>query len=118
VTVQLPDVYFTVVDPDAGLVASAAATSGDASAVTGTAVAQGQHDPFLIVSDGRSLYWEATTSGGTASAILTCTVGACAPRVIATTTGDLVAIAVDDKAIYWTLSGATSITGSIWKLAK
>jgi hypothetical protein len=118
VTLQLPDVYFTVVDPDAGLVASVAATSGDASALTGSSVAQGQHDPFIIVSDGTSLYWEATTSGGTASAIVTCTVGACVPRVVATTTTDLVAMAVDDKAIYWTLSGATSITGSIWKLAK
>jgi hypothetical protein len=118
VTLQLPDVYFTVVDPDAGLVASAAAASGDASALTASAVARGQHDPFIIVSDGTSLYWEATTSGGTASAILACSVATCAPHVAATTTTDLVAIAVDDKAIYWTLSGATSITGSIWKLAK
>ena len=117
-TLQLPDVYFTVVDADAGLVASVAATSGDASALTASAVATGQHDPFIIVSDGTSLYWAATTSGGTASAIVTCTARACAPRIVATTTADLVAIAVDDKAIYWTLSGATSITGSIWKLAK
>jgi hypothetical protein len=40
------------------------------------------------------------------------------PRVVATTTIDLVTMAVDDNAIYWTLSGPTSITGSIWKLAK
>jgi hypothetical protein len=118
ITLQVPDVYFTVVDPDAGLVASAAAASGDASALTASAVARGQHNPFIIVSDGTSLYWEATTSGGTASAIVTCTVGACVPRVVATTTIDLVTMAVDDNAIYWTLSGPTSITGSIWKLAK
>jgi hypothetical protein len=118
VTLQLPDVYFTVVDPDAGVVASTAATSGDASSLTASVVAQGQHFPLIIVSDGTSLYWETTTSAETASAIFTCTVAACAPRVVATTTTDLVAIAVDDEAIYWTLSGDTSITGSIWKLAK
>jgi hypothetical protein len=118
VVVQPPNVYWTINDPDAGFVATAPA-GPDAASNAASVFAPAQHYPGVIASDGKNLYWRATTSADvTAATVVSCSIAACAPTVLATTSTDLTAIAVDDSAVYWTLQGATSTSGSVWKLAK
>jgi hypothetical protein len=113
VTLDDASVYWSVQDPAQGAIDRA-----PLSTLAPTTLASMQADPRSIASDGTNLYWIASSSSASATAIMGCTIASCTPGVLATIpTGSLSAIVVDAVAIYVVQPGGSG-DGAIWKVAK
>jgi hypothetical protein len=108
-----PAVYWTLVDPMSGIVASASTVSLDMNVI-----AASQSNPEAVASDGANVYWTDVPNLGVAQ-VKECALGSCTPVVIADNLSSPFAIVVDDVAVYWTdIGSASGSHGSLWKIAK
>jgi hypothetical protein len=81
-----------------------------------TVLQSGQEYTEDAVSDGQVLFWPAKTSGR----LLACALPGCAgaPRAMALGQNQPTSVALDETAFYWTLTGTTSNTGGVMRLAR
>jgi hypothetical protein len=106
-------VYWSVSEPGQGVI-----EQSPLSTLSATPLASGQIAPSSIASDGTNIYWIAGTAKANETAIMSCAIASCTPKVLATIAAtSLSAIVVDDVAVYVAQPGPSS-GGGIWKVAK
>lgn len=112
------NVYWTIYDQTNGTINQA--KKDGSSPNMGSVIAASQPLPLGLTVDATNVYWVngGPGLGGTDGSVMTCTLGSCTPKTLATKQLAPVAIAVDKTAYYWSNYALGNPTGAVMRLAR